>query len=238
MNNLENLFRWSHKLVINNKAGEPAESKAGKGYVVYQRIIGDNELSIARKMALKASRELRRNLRDVDSPEHAALVPTYEDLNDKELKNAILLASAQKLRQEAIRTAGLPKRPKEIGVDATLEQQEEYEVAVETFETEILELRSKKMTEIADRELKALEGRERDELVMNFVDSMIEGLCSREMLETFNAWCTFYGTYSTKTFKTREFSSFANFSSCVPLVKDQLLSGYIRLDMSGDELKN
>ena len=123
---LNQLFKWKGELVIKDKNGEPVV--VGKRtLILYQRVLGDADLTTVRKKALKASRKLRRELLDSDSDAHLAMIPEYETMDDNILRNAVILSEALEIRRVAMDTAQKPKEPKELVVGASLEEQEDYE---------------------------------------------------------------------------------------------------------------
>lgn len=234
---LENLFKWNNELVIKNLNGTPAQIK-GKDVVLYQRIIGDAELGRARKNALKSSRRLRASLRDKTTDEHISLIPEYDTLTVDELRNSVILAEGFQIRREATDTTSPPKLPKSPSSNATLEEQESYETALEDYNKELSKAIDEKTKEIMERRAKELEGVDRATLATNFVNAAIDSLCQAEMLRIFNFWCAYFGTYKDKAMRTRAFKSFDSFDNTSTQLKDQIIGGYVLLQLNGENLKN
>jgi len=234
---LTKLFKWTSEITIVDGKGEPVMS--GKTpLVLYLQVIGDADLSHARKQALKASKILRRELRDKESDNHAAMLPDYENLEEKALYNMIILAESLELRRAAMETAKRPKEPKKPKSDANLEQQEKYETALEDFDTKVTELINERTTELVEIRKNELKGRSKEELVTIFVESTIGSLCQAEMLRTFNSWCAYLGTFLDKKRTKRGFNSFKDYENAAPELKSQIVSGYFQLEMGGEDLKN
>jgi hypothetical protein len=237
MNILDTLFRWQGEVEIKDNKGEAVLINK-EPLKVYQRVIGDAELVRARKQALRASGSLRKELRDKKSDSHIALVPDYEALDDETLCRMILLSESLDIRTQAITLADKPKQPKEPNSDATLEQQEKYEAALETHTKAIETAVQDKSKELADKRLEELKEIPRDKLTKIFITTVVDSLCRSEMLRVFNSWCTYLGTYTGKRMKTLAFSNYTAFDNASPELKSQLLDSYIGLELGGADLKN
>ena len=234
---LDNLFKWQGELEIKDNKGEVVLVNA-KPLIVYQRVVGDAELIRARKQALRASGSLRRELRDKTSDSHIAMIPDYEALDDETLSRMILLSESLDIRTQAIALADKPKEPKEPDSDATLEQQEIYEAAVEAHTKAIDEAVQEKTKELADKRLEELKDISREKCVKIFMTTVVDSLCRSEMLRVFNSWCAYLGTYKSRRMKARAFSNYAAFDNASPELKNQILDSYIGLELGGEDLKN
>jgi hypothetical protein len=234
---LDDLFKWRGKLEIKDNKGEVVLVN-DKPLIIYQRVVGDADLIRARKQALKASGGLRRDLRDKTSDSYIAMIPDYEALDDETLGSMILLSEALDIRTKATAIAEKPKEPREPDSDATLEQQEEYETAVESHTRAIEEAIQEKSKELADKRIEELKGIPREKLVKIFMSTVVDSLCRSEMLRVFNSWCAYLGTYKSRRMKARAFSSYAAFDNASPELKSQILDSYIGLEFGGEDLKN
>ncbi len=235
--NLENLFKWNNELVIKNSDGTPAKI-SNKSVILYQRIIGDAELGRSRKSALKSSRRLRASLRDKTTDEHISLIPEYDTLTIDELRNSVILAEGFQIRREATEAASPPKLPKSPKSNATLEEQENYETSMDDYNKKLSKAIDAKTKEIMERRSKELEGVDKDTLSTKFVNAAIDSLCQAEMLRIFNFWCAYFGTYKDKAMRTRAFKSFDSFDNTSTQLKDQIIGGYVLLQLNGEDLKN
>jgi len=234
---LDTLFKWQTELEIVDNKGEVVLI-GEKPLIVHQRVVGDAELIKARKQALKASGSLRRELRNKTSDSYIAMIPDHEALDDETLGSMILLSEALNIRTQATAIAEKPKEPKEPDADATLEQQEEYEAAVEAHIKAIEVAIQEKSKELADKRLEELKEVPREKLVKIFMSTVVDSLCRSEMLRVFNSWCAYLGTYKSKRIKARAFSSYAAFDNASPELKSQILDSYIGLELGGEDLKN
>lgn len=229
--NLDDLFKWKGELEIKDNKGEAV-------IVVFQRIVGDAQLVIARKQALKSSATLRKELRQDESDSRIAMVPDHDALDDETLSRMVLLSESMDIRSQATTLADTPKEPKEPGGDATLEQQEEYEASLVAHTKAIEEAVQEKSKELADKRLEELKDVPRKKLVDIFLATVIDSLCRSEMLKTFNCWCAYLGTYKDKRMKTLAFSNYGAFDNASPELKNQILDRYIELELGGTDLKN
>lgn len=230
MSKLGNLFRWSKKVEIRD--GNTVLD------TVYVRLVGDNDYQEARNVALRYSKELRIKLRNSETLEHKTNLGDIYSLSKDDLVMGITVGEITDYRDEAL--VNIPeKEAPQLPDDATLEQQEEHE-------TQLVELRDARVQSIMEFmekksdekkiELDALESM--DELRELYTHSIINIKCGEEFTKIFREYQVFSGTFSDKGLKVQAFDSFEEFSDCSPQLKTVLLSEYISLEMSGEELKN
>lgn len=238
---LEGLFKWTHELVIVDSMGEPVtvqDPKTGKQLPVkvYQRIVGDAEVSMARETALRASALKRTELRDPTNLDRILLVPDFERLERDNLISLALLSEVAEIRDMARRDIRFPF-PEEPGIDAALEQQEEYQRLVDTYierRDEVIKKKAQELLQLRQRELEAMN---RQQIERIYEESVINNAARQEMLGTFNEMVTFLATYSDNKFQRRAFTSFSAFRNANSDVKRQLVEGYLNLELQGDKLK-
>lgn len=234
---LENLFKWSRKLQIMDKEGNPVIVRT-RPLILHQRIVGDSDLMLARKMALKASRKLRLELRDELSDSYLAMMPDYGGIGDEQLRNMVILAESTEIRTHAFDSAKKPRKPVTPGKEATLEMQEQYEADLEEYKelsdtalrdriNELIEARKKQLSKLSRREVEEI-----------FIDSTVTSLCQTEFLRTFNSWCAYLGTYRDSNFTKRAFEDYTAFENAAVELKSQIIDGYVFLEISGEDLKN
>jgi len=235
--NLNDLFKWTGELTITGRDGEPVMVRT-KPLVLYQRVVGDSDLGLARKMALKASRGLRKELNDESTNSYAAMVPDHADIEDGVLVNMVILASSPEIRSQAIKEADRPREPMEPEGDASLEVQEEYESDLDEFKALTNKAIDKKVAEIVQAKSEELSKLPRENLVKMFLESTVRSICQAEMLRTFNSWCAYLGTFKDRKYSTRAFASYDEFDNSATELKSQVLSGYLMLEIAGEDLKN
>lgn len=234
---LDSLFKWKKELIIKDSKGEPVRL-GKKPLKLYQRIVGDADLVKARSKALLASRRLRGNLKDETSEEYAALIPDYEGQANETLSNMIVFAEGIDLRRRAVEQAEKPREPKKPKEDASLEDMENYEAATSEYQEQYDKAINKQMDKLIKERLTELSKLTREEIVNIFLVSIIESICRTEMLRVFNCWCTYLGTYADKEMTVRAFSSYEDFDNAATELRNQMLSGYLELEMTGETLKN
>ena len=234
---LEELFRWTGELEIRNDRDEPIMVN-DKPLILYQRVVGDADITTARKQALKASSILRKNLHNNSSDDHLAAMPNYSAMDNETLARLAVLSEAMTIRNQATKLIADIKEPVEPDYEASLEEQEKYEATVSEYTKEREAAIETKSTELAEKRLEELKELERKKLVDIFLRTAIDSLCRNEMLSTFNSWCAYLGTYKDKNMKTRAFSSYEKFNNSASELKRQIIDGYINIELGGEDLKN
>jgi len=234
---LEKLFLWKGEITIKDRSGEPVIIRT-KPLVLYQRVIGDADLVHARKQALKASRKLRKSLRDQTSDSAASMLPDYESAEPKLLCNMIVMAEALSLRRQATELVSRPKEPKSPKSGATLEDQEKYEAKLEENTKVYLDDINTKIRELMDKRIEELKAMDNKLLPDIFLNATINSLCQAEMLNVFNSWCAYLGTYSDRNITKRAFKAYNSFDNSATELKEQVIRGYLSLEMGGEDLKN
>jgi len=230
MGKLSKLFRWHRKVEI--REGDKVLE------TVYVRLVGDAEFQEAKIAALKRSKQLRTQLRNKDSNDYQASFSDLDSLTRDELTMGITFGEIPDYRDEGLLT--LPEREvPELPDNPTLEQQEEHETKLEELQAE----RAKTLTEFIEK--RAEERKEEigkvediDKLREMYVHSVINMKCSEEFTRAFREYQVFKGTFADNKFKTLAFDDFDDFDGCAPQLKSQLISAYVSLEMTGEDLKN
>lgn len=234
MSRLSELFRWKTKIELKDVFDRPMLD-GEKPWVLYLRIVGDNDLSEARNEALKRSRVLRSKLRDFESSEYIANFVGMDSLTKDEMINAIIVSEISDYRDEglsSIKEEIIPELPDE----ATLEQQEEYQHKIEEKETKPNEKLLKFIENKGEQRRKELS--EKEDLKKMYVDAIINIRCSEEFLDTFRNYCIYKGTYEDEKYKKLAFDSFEDYLSCASQLKNTISQAYVKLELGIDALKN
>ena len=233
---LEGLFRWSHSFTIKDSLEEDFLNTEGEPVTVYQRIVGDAEVDLARQTALRSSALKRRQLIDPDSLDRLTLIPDYSLLAKDDLIGLILLNELAELRTQASRelTFSFPELPPS---NSSLEEQEEYQTAVDTFFDRREKALQEKITELVDVRRRELGKLRKNRLHKIHEDSTINVICREEMLATFNEMIAYLGTYSDSDFTKKSFSTYYSFKNSASNLKRQLIEKYAELEISGNDLK-
>lgn len=227
--NIEELFNWGKIFVLANADGKIDAT-------VYIRLSGDADVNRARVYALRRSAELRRKLREENTDERFAFI-VDKDLMDKERLVSILVGlSIRETTRKAIKETRLPpiKEPKS---DATLEEFEKFQLALDEYSTK----RDKEVRKTIDKELAKyrakLEKLEFDTLYNSYISEITNELCEQEMMNAFREMCTFFGTYKDSKFSEKLFTNFESFTNLETSLKQQFLDAYQSLEIGTEDLK-
>lgn len=224
---ISELFEWSKKYDLEYR---------GKKFEIYDRLIGDAELSRARVFALRKSAEMRRKLRNEDSDERLALIPVFESTTQEEIINGLLLSLTREYTTEAYREIKIDL-PIEPDSEAPLEAREKYQEAVDNFPAE----RSKKIQEYVLKKLddrrKELDKSKKEDLYKELVDILINQICETEMVNSFREMCAYFGTYKDSAYNKRLFSSYEEFNNLPSDIKNKFIELYFSLDLDIENLK-
>jgi len=230
MSKLSKLFRWSRKIDI--KDGEKVLD------TVYLRLVGDNDYQESRDMALKHSKMMRVALRNKDSAEHKSNFGDIDSLTKDEMIMGITIGELSNYRDEAL--MNLPEKDKpELPDNATLEQQE-------LFDAQVKKTREDRVQSIADYIEKKSEERKTELLKIEdivqikslYVTSVINIRCEEEFTKTFREYQIYKGTFKDEVMTELAFDSFDEFLNSAPQLKSLLMSAYINLELTGEDLKN
>ncbi len=230
MSKLSKLFRWHKKVEI--KDGETVLD------TVYIRLVGDTEFQEAKNAALKCSKALRIKLRNNESEEYQASFSDIESLTKEELCMGITFGEITDYRDEALMQVQEKEIPP-LSDNPTLEEQENYEAAVEKRQTDRATALAKYIEKKSDErkgELMKIESIE--ELREMYRHAIINLRCSEEFTKVFREYQIFKGTFRDPDFKELAFDSFEEYTQCAPQLKNMLLTSYVNLELSGEDLKN
>ena len=230
MSKIAKLFRWYRKVEI--RAGDKVLD------TVYIRLVGDAEFQEAKSVALKRSKQLRVLLRDKVTDEHQGSFSDLDSLTKEELIMGITFGEIPDYRDEALLTLPEKELP-ELPDTPTLEQQEEYETKLEELRAE----RAKTLSDFIEKraeerkvEIGAVDDIET--LREMYVHSVINMKCNEEFTRAFREYQVFKGTYTDSKFKVLAFDDFDDFDGSAPQLKGQLITAYISLELTGEDLKN
>lgn len=226
---IEELFRWNGTVEIKDTEGNVVET-------LYQRVVGDADIQRARLEALKASKLMRKALKDPNSDEATIHLPLEDDFTKEELITLILFNKYYLFQNQAEKRVE-EKKVKEPKSDATLEDQENYIENIENAKKEYQEKVNnsvKQQSELLEEELKE---KSTEELFKLWIKENIEIVCRSEMIRVFDEYATFYGTFSDENFKIRRFESIEDFKDLAPRIKNQLMTNYKNLELGLIEVK-
>jgi hypothetical protein len=224
---ISKLFNWKKEFKF---------SYNDKKYSAFIRLIGDAELGRARVFALRKSAELRKKLRNTDSDEALAYLPSRDGTTKEELINGLLVTFTREFTTDAFRELKF-NLPAEPNSEASLEQREKYQAEIDEYpikrETAIREYVDKKL-EKAKKDLEALD---EDTLYKQLINGLINQFCENEMINKFREQCAYYGIYKDREYSIRLFNSFEDFINLPSDIKAQFIDFYFELDMDSENLK-
>jgi hypothetical protein len=228
---LVSLFRWNTKVDIKNRDGSILTT-------MYIRLVGDLDYNQAQQHSLLASRKMRKQLKDKSSVEHQSLFLDLEERPKEDLIFGILLAEITNFRDAAIEELGDLVEEIKLPDDPTLEDKERQQEAEEKAPLEKAEKIRAKMEEKSNERKAELEKFTMEALQKLFVESSTNFKCVEEFSTVFREYCVFAGTYNDSDFKIKAFSDFMEYRNSSPNLKRQLSDAYLKLELTGEQLKN
>jgi hypothetical protein len=228
--NLEKLFQWNHELDIRDHEGVVV----GK---LHQRLLNERGVDQARLAALRATRTLRLELRDPESDEHAAIHENLLQLDKDQQTNVVMLEGMGDLYERARKDVDI-RLPMPPVADADLEEVEEYEAEVDSYDARVTEA----VVELADQYAKErrtqIEALGEDEFTSAVLKSMENQICMTFMTERFVEEQIWRSVYHDAKYVRPYFDDYESFEGLAKEVRDQLAQGYKDLELQRGELKN
>lgn len=225
---ISSLFYFKKPVTIITKDAQPV--------TFYMRLVGDAELQRARVKALRDSRKLRDALKDKNSDEYLAYMPDVEDLSKERLVEVILLGRLKEISSDVVDEVEIPF-PKEPEEDATLEEQEQYQLEIDKYpekrEQIVREEIIKRSTEVK-KELLEMNVKQ---LQKDYIVSLRNELCEATLTTSFYEHIIFYSLYKNSDYKEHLFDNFEDYSNLPSEIKMELLEEYKNLELGMDELK-
>jgi len=226
---IKKLFTWSKEVLIySDTQEEPIK--------IYMRLVGDAEVNRARVFALRKSAELRKKLKDENSDEYFAYMVDSENFDDDQLISYLVLENSRDLYQRIAKEIDVPK-PKEPKSDATVEEQEIYQLAIDEYPKKVHEAVVAKIKKELENIEENLRSKSREELYSIYKKAVINTICEAEMYSMFKAMCAFFGVYRDEEMTERFFENFEVFENLPTKVKNQFLTNYDSLELGMDTLK-
>lgn len=226
---ISKLFHWGSKFTLKDRFGKELIE-------VYIRLVGDADLNRARIYALRKSADLRRLLKDENSDEKIAYIPTIDALTKEQLMDALILFLTRSITMDAIRAIQV-KLPAELDSDATLEEQEKYQKEVDNYPITREERIREYVENKVEEKRKEFSKKDKEFLYDEYQRFLVDQLCESEMISKYREACIFYGTFEDFRYKNRLFSDMEEFENLPKEIKDQLLDAYNSLELGGEDLK-
>ena len=225
---ISSLFYYRKPVEVITKDAEPV--------IFYMRLVGDAELQRARVKALRDSRKLRDALKNPESDEHLAFIPSVKDLSREKLVEIILLSKIKEISTKIVDEVNVPF-PEELSSDATLEEQEEYQKEIDEYPSKRESLVKEKIVKEAAKAKEELLKKNEDVLKKEYLLSLRNELCEIELTKSFYDHIIFFSLYKEDEYKKPLFKSFEEYLNLPQEIKEQLLEEYRNLELGMDELK-
>jgi hypothetical protein len=239
---IADLLRWRTSVELKDENGKPILDN-GKPVVVYLRVIGDQDLQDAYRIGRVHSSDKRKKLRDKESLEFKDQVEPIREASKEECIDLIKTARQQNLNSQAYANVTRPDLVKldEVAADPdapTLEEQEKLDAENTKIEEdfrkaldEYVETKTKELNEELDG--KSIEElREIAELEVSNITSLALFL---QEVQDYKMTCA---CYNDKQYREKSFDSIDDYRATHPLIKEQLIEAYNKLEMGVDEVKN
>jgi hypothetical protein len=157
---------------------------------------------------------------------------------DKDQKVSVIMLEAMPDIYDRARRNMNVKLPKAPSADASLEEVENYEHAIDNYDDEVTEAVSS-LTSGYSKELRAeLDGLSDEEFEGRLIRAMENQICINFMNERFNEEIVWRSVYTDAKFSKSYFESYDDYIDLAEEVRNQLERGYKDLQMHRGELKN
>lgn len=224
------LFRYKTEIEVKDEV-------TGESGTFYLRIIGDADINRARVFGLRKAAQLRKGLKDPESETREAFITEMKDVfSDELLIESIIILKTGELQREITNMTNVPE-PKAPKSDAPQEQQEAFQLEVDTYEVKYRKEYGKNARKVEKRERKALGKIEGPALYVLYEGTVIDRMATEEMTTKYYEMCVFMGTYADPDYKTRAFTTFEDFDNASSHLKDRLMEQYRYLELGMSELK-
>jgi len=236
MGSLSDLFKYKKQIdIIDPDTGEVVQKP-------WVRVLGDDDLKEAYRWSRIASSEKRAKLRDIGSVEYRDEIAQLDGVPKENLIAIILAAREQEFSNEANITVVRKDLPKLEDIterpDApSLEDQEKLdrlsaEIDAE-YTTEIQEYINTKLEEVGNILLD-----KPDDEVISLAKSDLANIQALDaFVSELNDQKGYRGTYDDKECRNHSFDSVEEFKSSSSLLKSQIISAYLELEMGSDKVK-
>lgn len=239
---IADLLKYRGEITLTDKAGNEILYE-DKPVVVYLRLIGDQDLEESYKVARAASADYRAKLRDSNSLEYKERVLPVLEADEKQCIDIIKASRTSNIEAEARANTERPELPElaEFAQDAdapTLEEQEKYDAEIARIE--------KEYEDAVANYKQVREAVVEDELKDTLIDDLrtlaaIEIVAILTLPVFFNELMDqklYRASYLDKTYRERAFDTVEEFKNADAVIKDQLITKYLELEISPDQIKN
>lgn len=227
---ISRLFRWSKEIPL-------SDPFTGTAMSVFIRLVGDADMNRAKAYGYRKSADLRKRLKTPDSDERVIFLTELDSFTEEEaLRQAVMLLELPEYYQEALKVVDV-KEPKEPKAEASLEEQENYQLAVDEYPNKYSKEVERLMIEAREDRREELLKLSKDALYTLYENTVINRLCEEELKEEYYKMCVFLGAFLDEDFKKRAFTDFNEFENIHPQLKVILKQEYQNLELGTDLLK-
>jgi len=227
---ISQLFKWSKEVPLNDPF-------TGIVMSVFIRLVGDADMNRAKAFGYRKSADLRKKLKTQDSDERVIFLAELDAFTEEEaIRQAIFLLELPEYYQEALKVIDL-KEPKEPKSDAPLEEQENYQLAVDEYPSRYNKELERIMLEIREERREKLLEMSKESLYTLYENTVINRLCEEELKDEYYKMCVFLGTYMDDKFTAKAFNNYADFENIHPQLQVTLKQEYQNLELGTDLLK-
>lgn len=225
---LDKLFNWKREtnIVQNDEVVT----------TVFQKIIGDFDLQSARKTSLRYAREARKVISNPESDEYIIYIEPLDSLGREDKILLCLSEELSEISRKVDSSLYLPEPP-EPEPDDSPEKFEEAQELDDTYEERRKKLLSTKLTEEITQREAELEKLSDEQITDALRQARINSYCDGVLRTKFIECCTYFGTFVDKNYKQRVYASFDDFLNLPENLKQQLIQGYLSLEMNAVNLK-
>ncbi len=228
--NISKLFEYTDQFVLTGVDGTEL--------TVYVRLIGDEDLNQVRVHAIRESGKLRKNLYNSKWEDREAYLPDISKYKKDKIINIVTSLGLQDMTDRAIKQIDLElPRPKDLGSDPSLEEQEKYQEEVDRWPDLFNKKVSKIVTSFLEKRKKELQKITKKLLLEYYEEALIDASCTERLNRKFIEESTFLGTYMDENFSIRLFENFEEFLNTPTKLKELLMLNYKSLELSAQDLK-
>jgi len=228
---ISQLFKWKTEYTLVGLNKEPLSDELGNPIKVYLRIIGDNDLDIAKRYALKESKKLREQYKK----EYAEVLPDFEEFTQEELAALLVMNEASMIYKQAERDTEV-KYPTNTE-SLFLEDEENYSDKVATYFDELVLKIDENAQKILDQRKNYYATLARDNLLKKVIRSYIDKIVESDMVKIYNDAILAFAVYKDSDCTERVFSDIDEVRNATQLLKEQLYAEYSKLVISDTDLK-
>lgn len=217
------LFRWKTSIDI-------------EGVTFYIRIVSDQVIDDARKYALLGSRNLRRDLRNVNSDDYLIYLDPLADLDADQLRTLNTSIAMREIMRDYLNNNPRPQLDP-LPTNPSQEMQEEHEAARLQREDDYI----KGMTEYVEnwREdyQEALAARDYDYLLNMARKNRVDQVCEEKFSSMFEEYVVCESVFTDKNYKEKMFT-LDQFRELPNDVRVKLRDAYNNISIAPDQVKN